>query len=47
MSLFIDKFCQICDKFLTKQQWNKQLLSSRPLRREVNGFLPAVFYKRN
>ena len=34
MALFNDIFCQICDRFYTKEQWNKHLYSSRHLHRE-------------
>ena len=43
MALFIDVYCQIYDKFYTKEQWKKHLYSSRLLHREVNGYWPAFF----
>ena len=43
MTLFNDVFCQICDRFCTKEQGNKHLYSSRHLHREVNGYWPAFF----
>ena len=43
MALFNDIFCQICDRFYTKERWNKHLYSSRHLHREVNGYWPAFF----
>ena len=46
MALFNDIFCQICDRFCTKERWNKHLYSSRHLHREVNGFWPAFFPQR-
>ena len=46
MTLFNDLFCQICDRFYTKEQWNKHLHSSRHLHREVNGYWPAFFPQR-
>ena len=46
MALFNDIFCQICDRFYTKEQWNKHLYSSRHLHREVNGYWPAFFPQR-
>ena len=46
MALFNDKFCQICDRLLTKERWNKHLYSSRHLYREVNGYWPAFFPQR-
>ena len=46
MALFNDIFCQICDRFYTKERWNKHLYSSRHLHREVNGYWPAFFLQR-
>ena len=46
MALFNDIFCQICDRFYTKERWNKHLYSSRHLHREVNGYWPAFFPER-
>ena len=46
MALFNDVFCQICDRFYTKERWNKHLYSSRHLHREVNGSWPAFFPQR-
>ena len=46
MALFNDTYCQICDRFITKEQWNKHLFSSRLLHREVNGYWPAYFPQR-
>ena len=46
MVIFNDIFCQICDRFYTKEQWNKHLYSSRHLNREVNGYWPAFFSQR-
>ena len=46
MALFNDVYCQICDRFYTKEQWNKHLYSSRHLHREVNGYWPALFPQR-
>ena len=46
MALFNDIFCQICDRFYTKERWNKHLYSSRHLHREVNGYWPAFFPQR-
>ena len=42
MALFNDTCCQICDKFITEEQWNNYLYSSRHLHREVNGYGPAL-----
>ena len=46
MALFNDIFCQICDRFYTKERWNKHLYSSRHLHREINGYWPAFFPQR-
>ena len=46
MAFFNDIFCQICDRFYTKERWNKHLFSSRHLQREVNGYWPAFFPQR-
>ena len=46
MVIFNDIFCQICDRFYTKERWNKHLYSSRHLHREVNGYWPAFFPQR-
>ena len=43
MSLFNDIFCQTCDRFFTKEQWNKHPYSNRPLHQEVNGYWSACF----
>ena len=46
MVIFDDRFCQICDRLYTKEQWNKHLYSSRHLQREVNGYWPSFFPQR-
>ena len=46
MAIFKDIFCQICDRFYTKERWNKHLYSSRHLHREVNGYWPMFFPQR-
>ena len=46
MPIFNDIYCQICDRFITKERWNKHLYSSRPLHGEVNGYWPAIFPQR-
>ena len=46
MAIFNDIFCQICDRFYTKERWNKHLYSSRHLHREVNGYWPSFFPQR-
>ena len=39
-------YCQICDIFITEEQWNKHLFSNRHLEREVNGYWPTFFSQR-
>ena len=46
MVLFNDVFCQICDRFYTKERWNKHLYSSKHLHSEINGYWPAFFPQR-
>ena len=46
MALFNDIFCQICDRFYTKDRWKKHLYSNRHLHREVIGYWPAFFPQR-
>ena len=46
MTLFDDIYCQICDRFNTKEQWNKHLYSSRHLHRVVNGHWPSFLPQR-
>ena len=37
MTTFNDIYCQICDRFNTKERWKKPLYSIRHLHKEVNG----------
>ena len=46
MALFNDTYCQTCEKFITKEECNKHLLSSGHLHGEVNGYWPAYFPQR-
>ena len=46
MALFNDTYCQICDRFYTKEQWNKHLCSCRHLHREGIGYWPVFFTQR-
>ena len=46
MALFHDIYFQLCDRFITKEQWNKRPYSSRHLNGEVNGYWPAYFPQR-
>ena len=46
MTLFNDTYCQICDRFLTRERWHKHVYSSRHLHREINDYWPALFLQR-
>ena len=47
MALFNDTYCQNCDRFITKEQWNKHPFSSDGhLHRKVNGYWPMYFPQR-
>ena len=46
MALFNDIFCQICDRFYTKERWNRHLYSSRHLHKEINGYWRMFFPQR-
>ena len=46
MALFNDTYCQIWDRFITKERWKKHLYSSRHIHRKVNGYWPAFFPQR-
>ena len=46
MSILDDTYCQLCERFITKEDWNKHLYSSRHLHREMNGYWPAYFPQR-
>ena len=39
-------YCQLCERFITKNDWIKHLYSSRHLHREVNGYWPTYFPQR-
>ena len=47
MSLFNDTYCQFFERFISKEQGNKQLYSSRHLHRETHGYWPAYFPQKN
>ena len=47
MSFLDDTYCQLCERFITKEQWNKHLYSSRHLHKKAYGFTPAFFPNRN
>ena len=46
MLFFNDTYCQFCEKFITKEQWNKHLYSSRHLNRGIKGYRLAYFPQR-
>ena len=46
MSILDDTYCQLCERLITKEDWNKHLHSSRHLHREVRGYWPAYFPQR-
>ena len=41
MSIFNNTYCELCESFITKDQWNKHLHASRHLQGEVNGYWPS------
>ena len=46
MSFLDDTYCQLCERFYTKEQWNKNLYSSRHLHKKAYGYYPAYFPQR-
>ena len=46
MSHFRDTYCQLSERFISKEEWNNYLYSCRQLHREVHGFWPAYFPQR-
>ena len=46
MSFLDDTYCQLCERFITKEQWNKHLYSSRHLHKKAFGYCPAYFPQR-
>ena len=43
MSFLDDTYCQLCERFITKEQWNNHLYSSRHLHKKAYGYYPAYF----
>ena len=37
MSISDDTYCQLCERLITTEDWNKQLFSSRHLYKEAHG----------
>ena len=46
MSFLNDTYCQICERFVTKEQLTNHLYYSRHLHREVNGYQSDYFRQR-
>ena len=46
MSFFNDTYCQLCERFTTKEEWKNHLYSSRHLHREANGYSQSYFPQR-
>ena len=46
MSFLDDTYCQLCERFFTKEQWNKHLYSSRHLHKKSYGYTSAYFPQR-
>ena len=46
MSFLDDTYCQLCERFITKEQWNKHLYSSRHLHKKAYGYTSAYFPQR-
>ena len=46
MSFIDETYCQLCERFITEEEWKNHLFSSRPSHREVIGFWPTFFPQR-
>ena len=46
MALLDDTYCQLCERFITKEQLTKHPYSSRPLHRQAYGYWSAYFPQR-
>ena len=46
MSFLDDTYCQLCERFITKEQWNNHLYSKRHLHKKAFGYYPAYFPQR-
>ena len=42
MALFKNTYWKLSEKFITKEQWNNHIYSSRHLHSEVNGNFPQI-----
>ena len=47
MALFSNMNCQICDRFITEEQWNNHLFSSRHLKNRTEWILARVIFTKN
>ena len=45
-SFFSDTYCQLCERFITKEKWNKRLFSNRHIYEETYGFWTAYLPNR-
>ena len=43
MSFLDDRYCQLCERFITKERWNKHLYSSRHLHKKSFWLLSSLF----
>ena len=46
MSFLDDTYCQLCERFITEEQWSKHLYSSRHLHKKAYGYTPTYFPNR-
>ena len=46
MSFLDDTYCQLCERFITKEQRNNHLYSNRHLHKKAFGYYPAYFPQR-
>ena len=46
MALPNDAYCQLCERFINKEERKKPLYSSRQLHRKMNGYWPAYFLQK-
>ena len=41
MSFLDDTYCQLCERFIAKEQWKNHLYSRRHLHKKAFGYYPA------
>ena len=46
MSFLDDTYCQLCERFITKERWNNHLYSSRHLHKKAYGYALVYFPQR-